>query len=106
MCASCAGYNLHAGVALGARDRAGLERLGRYLLRLPLAETSLTQEPDGSVVFEMKRAYADGTAALRFTPEELVSRLSLAGSWILFCDLRNTSPSSPCCLPGCSNTAW
>jgi hypothetical protein len=41
----------------------------------PLAKTSLTQEADGSVVFEMKRAYADGTAALRFTPEELVSRL-------------------------------
>ena len=26
-------------------------------------------------VYEMKRAYADGAAALRFTPEELVSRL-------------------------------
>ena len=51
------------------------ERLGRYLLRPPLAKTSLTQEADGGVVFEMKRAYADGTAALRFTPEELVSRL-------------------------------
>ena len=27
------------------------------------------------MVFEMKRAYADGTVALRFTPEELVARL-------------------------------
>ena len=75
MCASCAGYNLHAGVAIGALDRQGLERLGRYLLRPPVAKTSLSQDADGSVVFEMKRVYADGTAALRFTPEELVSRL-------------------------------
>ena len=75
MCASCAGYNLHAGVAIDARDRQGLERLGRYLLRPPLAKTSLTQAADGSVVFEMKRSYSDGTAALRFTPEELVARL-------------------------------
>ena len=40
-----------------------------------MAKTSLSQGADGSVVFEMKRAYDDGTAALRFTPEELVSRL-------------------------------
>ena len=75
MCASCDGYNLHAGVAIGAEDRTGLEQLGRYLLRPPLAKGRLELQGDGSVVFEMKRAYADGTSALRFTPEELVERL-------------------------------
>ena len=32
-------------------------------------------EPDGRVRFTMKRTFEDGTAALSFTAEELVSRL-------------------------------
>jgi hypothetical protein len=34
-CASFAGYGLHAGVGFKASDRAGLERLCRYILRPP-----------------------------------------------------------------------
>ncbi len=34
-CASFAGYSLHAGVGFKASDRAGLERLCRYILRPP-----------------------------------------------------------------------
>ena len=37
-CASFAGYSLHAGVGFKASDRAGLERLCRYILRPPLAK--------------------------------------------------------------------
>ncbi|MSQ04350.1 MAG: hypothetical protein EXR71_21130 [Myxococcales bacterium] len=37
-CALYDWYNLHANVALSANDRAGLERLCRYVLRPPLAE--------------------------------------------------------------------
>jgi hypothetical protein len=36
-CANFAGYSLHAGVGFKATDRAGLERLCRYILRPPLA---------------------------------------------------------------------
>ena len=39
-----------AAMAIGAQDRQGLERLGRYLLRPLVAKTSLSQETDGSVV--------------------------------------------------------
>ena len=34
-CASCDGYNLHAGVAIKASDRDGLERICRYVARPP-----------------------------------------------------------------------
>jgi len=37
-CASFAGYSLQAGVGFKASDRAGLERLCRYILRPPLAD--------------------------------------------------------------------
>ena len=37
-CASFAAYSLHAGVDFKASDRAGLERLCRYILRPPLAK--------------------------------------------------------------------
>jgi len=43
-CAVFQGYNLQAGVGIGARDRAGLERLCRYVLHLPwpgIASSSL-----------------------------------------------------------------
>ena len=75
LCASCDGYNLHAGVVVEAEDREGLERLGRYLLRPPLAQTRLEVQADGSVSFQMKRAYADGSQTLAFSAEELVARL-------------------------------
>ncbi len=75
LCASCDGWNLHAGVVVEAEDREGLLRLGRYLLRPPLAVDRLEVEPDGRVRFTMKRTFEDGTAALSFTAEELVSRL-------------------------------
>jgi hypothetical protein len=74
-CASCDGYNLHAGVGVGAQDRTGLERLCRYVCRPPLAKARLEEEADGTVVVRLKRAWSDGTAALRFTKAELTEKL-------------------------------
>jgi Putative transposase len=75
LCARCDGDNLHAGVVIEAEDGEGLERLGRYLLRPPLAQARLEFQADGSARFQMKRAYADGTQTLAFTAKELVARL-------------------------------
>jgi hypothetical protein len=47
-CASFAGYSLHAGVGFKATDRAGLERLCRYILRPPLAKDRLQRHDDGN----------------------------------------------------------
>ena len=74
-CASFAGYSLHAGVGFKATDRAGLERLCRYILRPPLAKDRLQRREDGNVVVGPKRVWSDGTSALVFSPSELVERL-------------------------------
>ena len=61
--ASCDGYNLNAGVVVRAEDRAGLERLSRYILRPPLAKARIERRADGTVRLGMKRAWSDGTLA-------------------------------------------
>ena len=75
-CAVSDGYNLHAAVSIGPRDRAGLERLCRYVCRPALAKSRLARRPDGLVVLRMKRAWSDGTAAVVFSPAEFVARLA------------------------------
>ena len=74
-CANFAGYSLHAGVGFKATDRAGLERLCRYILRPPLAKERLQRREDGSVEVGLKRVWSDGTSALVLSPSELVERL-------------------------------
>ena len=75
-CASSQGYNLHAGVAIGARDGEGLERLARYISRGPVARGRLSRAPNGDVVLQLKRAWSDGTTEIRFTPLAFVERLA------------------------------
>ena len=75
-CASSGGYNLHAGVVVKARDRAGLERVCRYVARPPLAKERLERLPDGRVEVGMKRVWSDGTRALVLTPAEFCEKLA------------------------------
>ncbi len=75
-CAVSDGYNLHAAVSVGPKDRVGLERLCRYLCRPALAKSRLERRSDGKVVLNMKRAWSDGTTAMVFSPAEFVSRLA------------------------------
>ena len=75
-CAVSEGYNLHAAVSIGPQDRAGLERLCRYLSRPTLAKSRLERRADGQVVLNMKRVWSDGTAAMVFSPAEFVARLA------------------------------
>ena len=75
-CAVYEGYNLHANVSLGARERGALERLCRYILRPPLAVKRLERLPDGRVRLGMKRIWSDGTAAVEFSAQEFTERLA------------------------------
>ena len=75
LCAGCDGYTLHAATVTAARDRHGLERLCRYVLRPPLARSRFERNDDGSVTVGLKRVFADGTAELRLSPLELTERL-------------------------------
>src|SRR5262245_13310706 len=70
------GFDLHGNVWVGATDRAGLERLCRYLLRPPFAQERLRLRADGRVALELKRAWHDGTRELVFEPLELLERLA------------------------------
>ena len=79
-CASFDGYNLHANSAVSASDRAGLERLCRYVLRPPLASGRIERitGADGRslVRLGMKRVFSDGTGAIELSPCEFVEKLA------------------------------
>src|SRR5713101_8252449 len=57
-------------------DRAGVERLCRYVLRPPLAQERLGMRGDGRVALELKRVWHDGTRELVFEPLEFLERLA------------------------------
>lgn len=69
------GINLHAAVAFDARDRPRMERMCRYLARPPIAQHRLTRRADGSLRYEMKRVWRDGTSAIVLQPLDLIARL-------------------------------
>ena len=75
-CATLGGFSLHAGVAIGASDRAGLERVCRYMGRPPLASERLERLSDGRIVYRMRHRWRDGTSALVFEPREFLARLA------------------------------
>jgi len=70
------GFDLHANVWVSANDRAGLERLCRYILRPPFAQERLRRRSDGRIALELKQAWHDGTRELVFEPLELLERLA------------------------------
>ena len=72
------GVNIHAGQPVEGDDRAGTERLCRYLLRPPLSKERISLRPDGRVELTFKRAWRDGTKALLLEPEDLLARLVAA----------------------------
>jgi len=75
-CASVAGFSVHAGVCVPARDRLRLERLARYAGRPPLATERLSLLPDGRLLYRLKRRWRDGTTHVIYEPLELMERLA------------------------------
>ena len=70
------GFDLHADITVGADDRAGLERLARYVLRPPVAQDRLALTPEGQVLLTLKGEWADGTTHLLFEPIAFLERLA------------------------------
>jgi len=70
------GFDLHANAWVSANDRAGLERLSRYVLRPPFAQERLRLRRDGRGALELKRAWHDGTRELAFEPLEFLEGLA------------------------------
>ena len=70
------GFDLHANAWVSANDRAGVERLCRYVLRPPFAKERQQLRGDGRVALELKRAWHDGTREVVFEPLEFLERLA------------------------------
>ena len=70
------GFDLHANVWVSANDRAGRERLCRYVLRPPFAQERLRLQSDGRVALELKTPWRDGTRKLGFESLEFLERLA------------------------------
>jgi len=75
-CANLAGFSLHAGVAVAATDRKGLERLCRYMARPALASERIERLADGRILYRMHHRWRDGTSAVVFEPREFLARLA------------------------------
>ncbi|MBL9020565.1 MAG: transposase [Myxococcales bacterium] len=70
------GVNVHAEVAVPARDRARLERLCRYVCRPPIAQERLVEVAGGKLRYLLKRPWSDGTVALVLEPLDLCARIA------------------------------
>jgi len=70
------GFNVHAAVAIGARDRSRLERLCRYLCRPPIAQERLEELPSGKLRYSLKKPWSDGSVAILLEPHDLLSRIA------------------------------
>jgi hypothetical protein len=75
-CTTVGGVSLHANVAVPARDRLRLERLGRYAARPPVATERLSRMEDGRLLYRLKHRWRDGTTHVVFEPLELLERLA------------------------------
>ena len=89
-CATSRGYNLYAGVVVGARDRNGLEGLCRYIMRpsaplysMPLAcshpygtTTRVSSHCLGSNCKGSDQQLSDGTTSLRLFRLEVMEQLA------------------------------
>ena len=73
---SAGGFDVHAGVAIEAHARDGLERLLRYIARPPVAEARLRELSSGDIAVDLKRAWANNVRTLTFKPMALLARLA------------------------------
>lgn len=57
-------------------QRDKLEKLCQYVARPAVSEERLTELPNGNILYEMKKAYSDGTTHLLFSPIEFMEKLT------------------------------
>ena len=69
------GFSLHAGVAAEAHDGQKLERLCRYIARPAISEKRLSLSPQGSVRYQLKTPWKNGTTHVEFEPAELMAHI-------------------------------
>jgi hypothetical protein len=76
LCATSAGFSLHAEVYCAPWEREKLEKLCRYIARPAIAEDRLKLSPSGEILLRLKTKYSDGTSHLLFSGLEFVEKLA------------------------------
>ena len=74
--AEAEGFNVHAGVAVRAGDRDGLERLLRYCARPPFSLERLSILPDGRVAYLLRKPRRNGATHLVLEPIAFLARIA------------------------------
>ena len=74
--AKAAGFSLHAGVSAKAHQRDKVERLCRYIARPAVSAHRLERLPDGTLSYELKTPYKNGTTHVVFEPLDFIARLA------------------------------
>jgi hypothetical protein len=70
------GFSLHAGVAFGALDRNGREKLVRYCLRPAISNERISVLRDGSIAYKLKHHVRGGNTHRVMRPLEMMARLA------------------------------
>lgn len=70
------GFSLHAGVSAKAHQRDKVERLCRYIARPAISTHRLERLPDGTLSYELKTPYKNGTTHVVFEPLDFIARLA------------------------------
>jgi hypothetical protein len=70
------GFNVHAGVTVGAGDRVGLERLCRYGARPPFSLERLSLLADGRAAYLLRKPRKNGATHLVMTPVQCLARIA------------------------------
>ena len=65
-------FNLEAGRVVQANDRAGLERLARYILRPPISSSRLRERADLQIEVKLKSPWGDGTTHIVLSPMDFI----------------------------------
>ena len=74
--AKAGGFSLHAGVSAKANQRGKVERLCRYIARPAVSTHRLERLSDGTICYELKTPYKNGTTHVVFKPLDFISRLA------------------------------
>ncbi len=73
---SVGGFSLHAGIAAEAHESPKLERLCRYIARPAIADRRLSLSPQGTVRYQLKTPWRNGTTHVEFEPIEFIAKLA------------------------------
>ena len=74
--AKAGGFSLHAGVSAKANQRGKVERLCRYIARPAVSLPRLERLSDGTICYELKTPYKNGTTHVVFEPLDFIARLA------------------------------